>query len=508
MRNSAYNFIDKQAAMRRYYKQLNRDTDVTQITVTNHTNDIRKVCLWGAISCVPLTDPMTLDGQVKATIAVSGQPQAMAYNPVNDSFYTVNQLDNSVSVISSAGVLVTTIPLSTSLMPGTISPVDIAVNNNPNSANYGEVAIACSVSDEVVFIDATHQITKRVNTDKRPVSLVYNSFDDCYYTTNLVYGSISKICAVRRVNNLPRIEQARSIGVNTDNGDLYVFSSFSKQVQVFNTLGNLRGSYGTINAESVQFLFHPIEKTMYIVSDTLGQIDILDTSRLRAVSKIRLGNTPVAIAYNPHKQLTYVATRDDQKIVTINSKRQIEERFDLTDFNLGLAISTKEDIIALSNSNNDTVSVFRNQSGPTVTVNDEYYEYREDFQHNPTLISHLKIVASGEDRINALQLIEKSAAGKESCQTLSLSNHQSPQNFGNISEVFDIDGDIIDGHSIWCFKINPKQVVTFLIYHKQFEMYSLLPEKSRISTGVQMSKGIPVSWLDTPKDEPPNESTY
>lgn len=539
MRNVKHNWFDKQTAIRNYYKQLQKDTEVTQITVTNHTDAIRKVCLWGAISCVPLTDEMTMELQVKQTVSVSGHPQAIAYNPVNDNFYVANQLADTVAVISSKGILLETIALynefpdfsgsevdglqdqdqsdiefsrqsfiNKSQLPGIISPVAIAINTNVKSNNYGEIAIACSVSDEVVFINLSHQITKRVNTDERPVSIVYNPTDRCYYTANLVGGSVSKICDQRRVNNLPNIQGACSVGVDTYNGDLYVFSTTSKQVQVFTTEGKFRGSYGTIPTKSVQFLFHPVQRTMYIVSDTLGQIDIIIPSRLRAITKIKLGNFPIAIAYNPHKQLVYVTTRDDQKIVTINTKNEIEERFELTDFNTGLAISTKADIIALSNSNNDTVSVFGNQNSPTVSVNEEYFEYRQDFQFNPTLISHIKMVASGEDRINALQLLEKSSNGKENCQTLSLANYQSPQNFCNVSEIFDIGGDIIDGHSIWCFKINPKQVVTFLIYHKQFEMYNVLPEKSRISTGVQMSKGIPASWLDNYNNEPPDESTY
>jgi len=163
--------------------------------------------------------------------------------------------------------------------------------------------------------------------------------------------------------------------------------------------------------------------------------------------------------------------------------------------------------IFLSSSSNQIRTRGTIQS-PTVTVNEEYYENREDFQHNPAMVSHVKLVASGEDRINALQLIEKSVTGTEISKTISLSNSQSPQNFANVSELFDMNGNLIDGHVTWCFKINPKQQVTFLIYYHQFEMYNLLPEKTRISTGVQMSKGIPASWLDNLKEEPPDESTY
>jgi YVTN family beta-propeller protein len=507
--------------VRKYYQQLQKDNDVTQITVTNHTDDIRKVCLWGAISCVPLTEPMFLDGIITETLTVEKHPQELAYNPANDLFYVVNQLSDSVSVISSKGKLIKTIKLTTPLinkqgkgsttlrvLPGTKSPVALAINTKVDSDGYGIVAVACSVSNEVFFINTDNTINRVDNVGNRPVDIVYNPLDDCYYTANLVSNSISKICINLRVNNLPLIEDARTIGVNTDNGDLYIHNLKDGAINIYDTIGNLKGSIGSVQSDIVSFAYHPVNKQMYLGLNNSDTVSIIDPVTFRATRKITVGKDPVSLAYNPHNGLMYVGNRGNQTFTRLDVKHQIVDTIKTGSFGIGLAISTKEDIVAVSNSADDTVTIKGEQGGPTVTVNEEYYEYREDFQHNPTLISHLKIVASGEDRINVLQLIEKSPIGKESCQTLSLSNHQSPQNFGNISEVFDIDGDIIDGHSIWCFKINPKQVVTFLIYHKQFEMYSMLPDKSRISTGVQMSEGIPVSWLEYNENEPPDESAY
>jgi YVTN family beta-propeller protein len=507
MRRAKYNWFDKQAALRNYYQRLQKDNDVTQITVTNHTDDIRKVSLWGANSLVLLADPMFLDEETTESIIVEKHPQGLAYNPANDSFYSANQLGNSVSAISSKGQLKQTISLGTSILSGSISPVAIAVNTKSDSSEYGMIAIACSVSDEVVFINANNIIQSRESVGTRPTAIVFNPIDDCFYTTNLVSGTISKL-GINTINNFPLIEAARAIGVNTDNGDLFIHNLKDGAINIYNSIGNLKGRAGSVGSDIVSFAFHPINKMMYVSLNDIDSVIVIDTVTFIATTKIDVGSNPVALAYNVHNGLMYVGNRDNQTVTRINATHQVVDTIPLESFSLGLAISTKEDVVAVSNSANDTVTISGKQGGPTVTVNDEYYEYREDFQHNPTLISHLKIVASGEDRINALQLIEKSVAGKETCQTLSLSNHQSPQNFGNISEVFDIDGDIIDGHSIWCFKINPKQVVTFLIYHKQFEMYSMLPDKSRISTGVQMSEGIPVSWLENNENKPPDESAY
>ena len=137
------------------------------------------------------------------------------------------------------------------------------------------------------------------------------------------------------------------------------------------------------------------------------------------------------------------------------------------------------------------LSIFNSSKSPTVTINDEYHEEREDFKFSPGMLKHLKIVASGERCVNALQLLQKSIAGKEICKTLSLGNYQSPQSFQNVSEVFGVDGVMLDGQNSWCFKIGALQTITFILYYKKLEMYNLLPEKASLAYGVQMSKGVP-----------------
>lgn len=528
MRRVIFNGLEKQKAINSYYKKLQKDNEVTQITVTNHTDDIRNVCLWGANACLPLTDPMQIERSFTKEVLVQKHPQGLVYNPVNDAFYCINQLSDSLSVISITGTIITTIDLSKNPiasededngpfrlvnpqfneLPGVISPSALTVNSNKNSLEYGTIAVACSVSNEVVFISPDHKIMTRQNTGVRPVDIVFNPVDGCYFTADITSGTITKICALKRANNLPRVEGVKSLGVNTNNGDLFVHNVADGRINIYDLVGNFKSSVGTTMEETISFAFNPENGLMYISFSKGKTVLLYDSSQSKTLRKIPLRKSPSVMAFNPHNKLMYVGCTENQTVTRVSTANEIQDVIKLPGFTSHIAISSQEDIIAVSDTENDTVTITGNTSVPTVTVNEEYYEYREDFQHNPTLVSHLKIVASGEDRINALQLIEKSATGKEHCQTLSLSNHQSPQNFGNISEVFDIDGDIIDGHSIWCFKINPKQVVTFLIYHKQFEMYSVLPEKTRISTGVQMSKGIPESWLEYNENEPPDDTTY
>ena len=167
----------------------------------------------------------------------------------------------------------------------------------------------------------------------------------------------------------------------------------------------------------------------------------------------------------------------------------------MVDFARSFAISTKNGYLAFNFPQLNKLLIVRLDQKIFVKVSDDYESIRQDFKYNPMIITHMKVVATTDARINTLQVIETSISGKETCEPISLRSYHSPQGFGNVSEVFEMEGYIIDGRVCWRFTINPNQQVTFLLYYKQLEMYNFLPDKARVSTGVEMSKGIPLSWL-------------
>jgi len=279
-----------------------------------------------------------------------------------------NQLSDSVSVVERDGTVVTTIPLTENTMPGTVSPVALAVNTNQGYF-YGMVYVIGSVSNNMYHLSLNHKVVDINGTGKRPTEIRFDNESNELVIKNLVSKSTTRINA-------------------------------QTQVQTETPWG------------------------------------ILDQFRL-----------------------------DDQ-------------------------VETKPDFAKVTTRKN-LLTIFNASRSPTVTINDEYHEEREDFKFSPGMLKHLKIVASGERRVNALQLLQKSIAGKEICKTLSLGNYQSPQSFQNVSEVFGVDGSMLDGQNSWCFKIGGLQTITFILYYKKMEMYNLLPEKASLAYGVQMSKGIP-----------------
>lgn len=506
MSKVAYHWLDKQASLKRFYTALQKDNDVLQVTVTNHTKDIRKVCLWGAHSKTALSTPDKISQLFSKKFTVGKNPLDVVYNPISEICFIANSDSDSISMISKDGLnqkLLDVHLLSNVELKG---PVSIALNNNPLHPNYGYIAVACQRADQVLFYNAFGKFVEKVNTGIEPVRVVFNSHNNCFYVANSKSDYITKIDDAFQAAALPNLSTSIHIAVNERNGDLLVYDRVSEVLILTSANGNNSAKLEAIKGP-LAIAINLDKKVWYVGLEKESKLLVLDIQSLEIVETFH-GLSPLKLTYNEAKRQITFLDSNKEALITLNDKFEEVDSESVIGYDNYTLINDDKDHKALLSASSNQLKLWTSTEHPTVTVNEDYYEDREDFQHNPAMVRHVKIVASGEDRINALQIIEKSVTGTEICKTISLSNSQSPQNFANVSEVFDFDGNLIDGHVMWCFKINPLQQVSFLIYYHQIEMYHMLPEKTRISTGVQMSKGIPVSWLDNPKDEPPNVSTY
>ncbi|EDP96534.1 YncE family protein [Kordia algicida OT-1] len=496
MSKQLYNWYDRNERLRSFYKELLEENQVAQITVTNCSAQQREITLWGANKCAPIADPLYGSEQVKLEADVDRDSYEVIYNPVNDLFYVINYRDDTITVVDDQAQVVQTIALHTDVIL-TVNPISMVVNTNPNSAEYGCVAIVGTSGKEFIVVDLTFTVLRRIQLVNEPYDLGYDPVLDCYYISEPFRNLILKITTLddQIIEHLT-IEGLRNIGINTDNGDLYVHNVVNNDVEVYNTAGNKRGWFErvTTNENHVSFYYHPISKYMYIGYDTLNSVLVADGQTLAVQTTLNTGSSPIDIHYNPQDTYIYVANQTDQDFTRIDEDLQVVDTLAIVAFDRSFAISSKNGAIALNNSTLQQLFIYTRVSKLLVKVNQDYEQIRQDFKYNPMIITHMKVVASTNQRINTLQIIETSISGKQLCEPISLGGYHSPQGFGNVSEVFEMEGQIVDGRVCWRFKINPDQQVTFLIYYKQLEMYNFLPEKSSVSTGVAQSKGIPKAW--------------
>ncbi|MEN8816854.1 MAG: hypothetical protein ABF274_08310 [Nonlabens sp.] len=505
MNRAIPNWFDKQASLKRFYKQLQQDNEVVQVTVTNHTRDIRKVWLWGANAETKLTEDESFKNSFDKTIETEQNPIDVIYNTASNRYYVINEGADVMTILSPEGVIETLIDLNTNSNVDIKGPVKITYNSNPSHPNFGDIAIVCRRADQVLIFDHSGEFREVINTGVEPVDIIFNTYNNRFYVANSKSTYLTMIDQGYQSYQLDGFGIPLNLGYNSANGDVLVNDFGLQEIRLISESGELKNKISGIDTERLSIDFNLEFNSFYAASWSTDEIYVINTESLEVDFKYEGITKPRQLFYEKESRMIRVLSQSDMTLKTLALNFTIIGSEELDNF----------DTFNLNNISSVFLSSIENQirirgtiQSPTVTVNEEYYEDRQDFQYNPAMVRHVKLVASGEDRINALQITEKSVTGTEIYKTISLSNSQSPQNFANVSEVFDFDGNLIDGHVTWCFKIHPLQQVSFLIYYNQIEMYNMLPEKSRISTGVQMSKGIPVSWLDNPKDEPPNVTTY
>ncbi|EDP94670.1 hypothetical protein KAOT1_00300 [Kordia algicida OT-1] len=490
------NWYDQHERLRLFYKELLEENEVAQITVTNCSDVSREITLWGTNKCAPIANPLHGFEEILKEADLVLATSEVVYNPVNDLFYVLSSRDDSLIIVNDQAVVLQTISLRINELP-LVNPNNIVVNTNPNSIEYGYVGITGIREKEFFTVDLNFNISRRISLANDPIDLVYNPVDDAYYITESVRDSVTKITAFdNTVIDYLTIAGVKTLGVNTDNGDLYIHNISNNNVDVYNSNGVRKGwiERATANENKASFYYHTINQKMYIAYDSLNSLIVVDTTTLATEKILNTALEPIDIEFNPLNNLMYVASQDEQKFTRIDADLEVVDHIPLVSFDRSFAISSKNGTIALNNATLRKLFVYTRNSKLLVKVSDDYLQIREDFKYNPMLISHVKVVASTSARINTLQIIESSISGKQTCESISLRSYQSPQGFGNVAEVFEMEGYIIDGRVCWRFTIHPNQQVTFLIYYQQLEMYNFLPEKARISTGVQMSKGIPEAW--------------
>ncbi len=514
----------EQTHLSAYYKQLQKDNEVTQITVVNQSNAMQDVCLWGANSCRPLTQGTERTLTAEHNLILEGGPKKLIYNPANDLFYGVDAFTNAVTVFDQKGQFITRInlglspvvssvvaqPLNVSfslaqplvfLNPVGLNLYSIAVQTNAQSEGYGTIAVSSTIAGQVHFINLKHEVIQQQSLSGRPIDIVYNPVDNCFYTAHLLTGRLTKLNTAYQEIPVVVVPNTSALGINTTNGDVYLHTSTDGQISIYSADAQLKERITTKLTGTVAFAYNSAAQIMYVIQPGGNGLLAIDTRSLENTASFTEINSPLALAYSPYDASIYILHNTGRTLSRISEFHQIVDSITLPSAGIYVAISSRTRRIAIHHPEAGAVSLWLLETTASVTANASYEQYREDFQHNPALVSHLKIVASGVARLHTLQLIERSVSGKETCETLSLTRYLSPQNFCNVLEVFDMEGYLLDGHSTWCFKINPKQVVTFLIYHKQIEMYHFVPEKSRQSLGVQMSKGNPLNSNKTYKNQ-------
>ncbi len=463
------------------------DFEITQVTVTNTTNSPQITSLWGGNR--PSLQASILEDS-EQDISVGIAPVVVNYNPFNSHFYIVNQLSETVQVVDSKGREIHLFELR---LPGDfiggISPVAITIIDDINSPYYGYAYVVGSISNHVYELTPQFEIGRIFTVGRRPVSIGFDKRLQRLLVANLQEHTISSIdLEDSLVSEFASIGAPRTLIVHPITDEVYAFTKALGAVSIFSSSGDELHTFNNASEQGFFIYFPPLEEVLFLNPSTKLMI------RFDAVSHIAqtfTANYDFEFAiYQPTEKQLLLASKEASFFEVYDEVLEPKGTFPKSQGANLFSISNDGNVLLEIDNQLSNGIVQISQSTPAVTFNSGYEATLKDFQHNPAILRHLKIINQGDLHLNTVKFISKSVTGKESIKMLSIRNYDSPQHFSKVSEIMDVEGIAMDGRNRWEFTLPPNARVTFLLYHLQYDTYNLLPETARKSIGVTMSKGL------------------
>lgn len=449
---------------------LDKKFKKAQISVYNPTGQEQEVRLWSDQS-----ESLSPSNPVNLTLPEASDIQKIAWNPANKSLYVLSQLGNKLFVINDEAQLEAEILLPPHSYPGTNSPVDLAIQTDEQSADFGKVYVIGSVANTLSVIDPQHQLLTSFATGTRPISIRFNPDQDTLFILNLVDQNIAVFpigASVPSLHHPTPLPNPIALEVCPHNGDLYVLNLQSSIVSILSSDGQVLENLDTGLVDPQSVSYNPLTNEMLVV-DILGKTARIACSTLQ----LEVLNSNVrSYHYNEAKQQLYALSQDEKLL-----------QLDLN-YNVIESQSTQADRITFNNDGDFIEWVNQEQqlhwSGTqtrSLQFDEDYWERVQDIRYNPIRIRHVRLHLSKDSSVNTLRLIRQTPTGEKESRVLSLSDYRSPQHALNAYDLTGMNGSLIDGRTSWKLSLAPGQRITALIYYQQLQRSRLMPEHSRKS---------------------------
>jgi YVTN family beta-propeller protein len=440
------------------WKQKLQEFEQVQITLNNLSDSEQILRLWGANQGLDL-------GSKTILIPTGSYPQAIAFNPFNQLFYVANQLGNDVTIFDSAGTTVSTVQLEPSFS-GFTSPVALTVN-----VSNGEVYAAGSISNTIYAINTAFEVSMELKVANRPIALAFNPFNSLIYVTHLLSNTVSVIdpSSETIVANLITETDPLAIIINEFDGSVYFLNYGSDSISTFDQFNNDTGLIRGVGNEPVAGVLRSSQELL-VLTKASAELHVVHLQSLTITATISfsgepsnitsLGDTGGFAVIDPAHNIIYTL---DESLATALS---IQAVF----VNKGLVYDPINQSLFVSDPLQNSVhQVLLTEFGSQpIEVSENYASVAYDFQVNPVLLKHLKMVFSGNTNAPIMKVGHRTPSGKEQAWALSLGNRKSPQQRLNLLELFEMENEIIDGKTFWMLTLLPKERISLLLYYEQY----------------------------------------
>lgn len=436
----------------------------TQVVLRNITDQQQEFRLWGA--------NLGFGGSTYPTVPTGTFPLRVVHNSVNGLLYAINQQAGTVTVYSSSWKVVTTIELEAA-NPGEISPASLTVQ-----PDTGTVYVVGSLSDKLYPIAPDHTVGIPVVLAARPISIVWNPVTAKLYVASLATNQLQVVDPTTltvdesiATGNVPV-----QVGVSPT-GNVLVLNQQDESLMVIRpdhthliTITNLSG---------LPVGFQVQDNTAYVITKAPGHLYKVGLESFVIEADTGLTAPAGYIVANPQTGQLIVSIPAEQKLCVFDSDLAGIETIALPGGVSGLAVHPVLEVVMVADHLNQHILILIGSgNNAAVVVSGNYTYVNNDFQHNPALVRHLRLICTGEDYYPTITVATRTPSGKTEQHSISLSAHRSPWQWQNVAEVLGMNGEIITGKTWWLITLLPYQTITLLVYYRQFRVDTNLKTKT------------------------------
>lgn len=459
------------------------DLQTTQVTIANTSDQIRTVRLWNANRNTSVSPPLPTDvndHEVKAaTVAVNAiHQQGAVINPKNNMVYTVGQLSDNVLIYDLEGNFIREVRLTNNLMPGSVSPVDLAVDSDATSPYYGNIYVVGSVSNEIYEVTTGFELVRTFDAGRRPMAIEINLETGYLYVTNHMDATLSVIDRLDG-STTDHVTGSRPLGITFDsNGRTYVANSGADSITIYSQDFGTVTQVENLPSSPSQLAYHASTGQIYASVTDAGQVAVIDQMTSSVTTTLVVGDRPFAVATNPKNDFVYVANSGSSSISIIDGVQLIETLQNVAN-TTGLAFTRSSNLFVTTSLDTVQSIGFLDQSS-SIEIDNELMERAVEFQNQPVKIAAARFVVSGNDEVRTLRLRKQTYTGTVSETSVSLTSVQSPQHLKGTIDIKGLEGTFIDGSNGWDLELVPNQRITMLLTYRQYDPYHLFPNDNHI----------------------------
>jgi DNA-binding beta-propeller fold protein YncE len=425
----------------------------SQVAITNLGIEEKWVKIWGA--------NQSFSNSTKTSfLATNTYPQAIAFNPVNQSIYVVNQLAASLQVFNKSGQLLKEIFLDQNSIP-TASPIDIAINSIT-----GEAYVIGSISNQFYVIGLSLELTHTIQLANRPFSVKFNSKSNKVYVQHLLVTTVTILdlkdefsIQLKELNSIQN-----SIAVNLVNGTWASLSNEAKKIQIFNEENILIRSFENGIKELESLLFSKDGNQLFTILKNEKKIQVINIAEGLSKEYSSFKNQPTLLHLGFENNLL-ISTIESNIIIELDENGTAISERSTTVIPLRWAVDLEKDVYYITDPINNRVYFEGDETTSPIDFSDNYKELLVDFQYNPILLKHLRVFYSGFNQMPLIRIGSKSSSGKLELRLISLHKYNSPQHTTAIYDVREIVNEILDGRAFWEVLIPPEQTISMVLYH-------------------------------------------